>query len=320
MTNRFEQFEWTDAVMRDCRHLVRLAIYEDLNRARDWTTVTLVPREARGVADVVAREPGVIAGIPAAQIVLDLMKADITWTDQARDGDGVGAGTVIANMSGSARDILTCERIILNLIGRLSGVATLTRSYSDAIASTKARVLDTRKTTPGWRRLEKYAVHYGGGVNHRFGLYDGVLIKDNHLAFGSDLDAKHQFTPDEAIATVRERLAVMVPKLREQMGPSSGAPLDVDEIVVGLEVDTLQQLEVVLPASPDYVLLDNMTLDQLRQAVAMRDAVDTNVELEASGGVNLDTIADIAATGVDRISVGALTHSATSLDIALDWR
>ena len=205
-------------------------------------------------------------------------------------------------------------------MGRLSGVATLTRRYADAIEGTNARVLDTRKTTPGWRRLEKYAVHYGGGINHRFGLYDGVLIKDNHLAFGSELDPRHRFTPAEAVDTVRKRLAVMVPELREQTGPAPGVPLDVDQIVIGLEVDTLEQLESVLPTSPDYVLLDNMNLDQLRRAVALRDAVDPGVELEASGGVTLETIADIAATGVDRISVGALTHSAVSLDFALDWR
>jgi nicotinate-nucleotide pyrophosphorylase (carboxylating) len=191
--------------------------------------------------------------------------------------------------------------LLLNLVGRLSGVATLTRRFVDAVQGTPARIYDTRKTTPGWRRLEKYAVKCGGGCTHRTGLFDAVLIKDNHLAW-------MQLRPGDAVRRAREFLRAT---LRD--------PAQAETMLLEVEVDTLEQLEDALPAGPDIVLLDNMSLEQLRAAVARRNAVDPGIELEASGGVNLRTVRGIAETGVERISVGALTHSAVSLDVALDW-
>jgi nicotinate-nucleotide pyrophosphorylase (carboxylating) len=201
--------------------------------------------------------------------------------------------------------LLTCERLVLNLLGRLSGIASLTRQYVKAIAGTKARIYDTRKTTPGWRRLEKYAVRCGGGFNHRLGLFDAVLIKDNHLVVGAEARGE-QFTPAEAVRRARQFLA-------------SAFPERPDPMIVEVEVDTLDQLREVLSAQPDLVLLDNMSLGDLRAAVALRDSEAPSVQLEASGGVRLETVAEIARTGVDRISAGALTHSAAWLDIGLDW-
>ena len=216
-------------------------------------------------------------------------------------------------MKGRPGACLAAERVLLNLLGRLSGIATLTRQYVDAMAGTKARIYDTRKTTPGWRRLEKYAVRCGGGWNHRTGLFEAVLIKDNHLAFGSQSPATAtatdalRYTPAEAVGLARRFL-------REQAAADAAAPM-----IVEVEVDSLDQLDAVLAAGPDLVLLDNMQPGELRQAVARRDAVAPAVELEASGGVDLRGVRRIAETGVERISVGALTHSAVALDIGLDW-
>ena len=196
---------------------------------------------------------------------------------------------------------------LLNMLGRLSGVATLTRRYVDAVAGTGARIFDTRKTTPGWRRLEKLAVRAGGGWNHRLGLFDGVLIKDNHLALGAAGNDGACFTPGEAVARARRFVEGM------SADQSTGG------MMIEVEVDSLAQLDEVLPLSPDVVLLDNMTVDLLRLAVARRNAAKPAVQLEASGGVTLENVREIAGSGVDRISVGALTHSASWLDVALDW-
>jgi nicotinate-nucleotide pyrophosphorylase (carboxylating) len=193
------------------------------------------------------------------------------------------------------RSILVAERTALNFLQRLSGIATLTARYAERIVGTPAVLLDTRKTTPGWRLLEKYAVRCGGGTNHRLGLYDGVLIKDNHLA---------------ALRHGTQGVAEAVAAARSQYG---------QRVPIEVEVDTLEQLDVALTAGPDIILLDNMGPERLRQAIARRDALAPSIRLEASGGVNLDTIAAIAATGIDRISVGALTHSAIALDIGLDY-
>ena len=201
--------------------------------------------------------------------------------------------------------MLSAERLVLNLLGRLCGIATLTRQYVDAVSATKARIYDTRKTTPGWRRLDKYAVGCGGGFNHRTGLFDAVLIKDNHLAFGAH-EAETAFTPAEAVTRARQFAADHPSDTRRAA-------------IIEVEVDTLAQLDAVLPSRPDLVLLDNMAVDDLREAARRRDALGEPIELEASGGVNLDTVAKIAASGVDRISVGALTHSAACLDVGLDW-
>jgi nicotinate-nucleotide pyrophosphorylase (carboxylating) len=296
----FTQIQWDERLEDDCRQIVRLAVREDLDRVYDWTTVALSAPDARGRVAVVTRQPGMIAGLRAARVALDEMEIPASWEPAVEDGQSVEAGQIVAEIAGNVRDLLTTERLLLNLIGRLSGVATLTGRYVAAVRGTTARVYDTRKTTPGWRRLEKYAVRCGGGCNHRTGLFDAVLIKDNHLALS-------HLTPEAAVRKAREFLDGMLSQ--EETG----------RMIIEVEVDTLQQLESVLPERPDIVLLDNMSLDQLRTAVQRRNAAASSVELEASGGVNLESILDIAETGVDRISVGALTHSAVSLDVGLDW-
>ena len=301
MGKEFAQIEWDERLEDDCRQIVRLAVREDLDYLYDWTTVALAPTDAPGRVAVVARRPGTIVGIKAAEVTLDEMDINAEWKPAVDDGQSVDAGVRVAEIKGSIRDLLTSERLLLNLIGRLSGIATLAQQYVEAVRGTKARVYDTRKTTPGWRRLEKYAVRCGGGRNHRTGLFDAVLIKDNHLALAG-------CSPSEAVLRARQFL-------REMMPDGSQA----DRMIVEVEVDTLDQLDNVLPHGPDIVLLDNMTVDQLREAVARRDATNSSVELEASGGVNLETVRAIAETGVDRISVGALTHSAVNLDVGLDW-
>lgn len=317
MSRDFEQLTWNDAVAEDCRQLVRLAVREDLDRLHDWTTVALVPPDVAGRAAVVCREAIVVAGMPAAELALREMDSRVRWRPEANDGASLAAGATLAVVEGPARSLLTSERIVLNLLGRLCGVATLSRRYVDAVAGTKARVYDTRKTTPGWRRLEKYAVRQGGGHNHRTGLFDAVLIKDNHLAFGRQGDggggsADGPFSPAEAVRRARAFLAEMTATASDK--PAAEPP------IVEVEVDTLEQLEQVLTAEPDVVLLDNMTPAVLAEAVAIRDRAGSRAELEASGGVNLDTVRRIAESGVERISVGRLTHGAVSVDIGLDWR
>lgn len=299
----YQQTDWDADVEDDCRQLVRLAVREDLEREQDWTTIALVDPDLEGRADITPRRPGVVCGLQAAAVVLDEMEANVRLETFADDGDEASPGAAIGSLSGGVRDLLTCERIVLNVIGRLSGVATLTRAYVEqAKQGGNARVYDTRKTTPGWRRLEKFAVRRGGGRNHRLGLFDGILIKDNHLAAGNRDHGP--WSPAEAVRTAR-KFATEVKTRRK--------------LLIEIEVDTLEQLQIVLPEQPDIVLLDNMSLDELRAAVDFRNQLAPTVELEASGGVTLETIADISSTGVDRISVGALTHSAASLDVGLDW-
>ena len=310
MAKEFQQIAWDEVVEDDCRQIVRLAVREDLGRTNDWTTLALVPHDRRGRAAVVAREAGVACGLRAAEVVLDEMESGVALGDAVADGTRIEAGTRLACLEGSTRSLLICERTVLNFLGRLSGVATLTRQYVDAVADTGAKIYDTRKTTPGWRRLEKYAVGCGGGQNHRTGLFDAVLIKDNHLAV---------FQTGEAVSGAAEAIARVRKFLHDPIG---GGRLD--EMVVEIEVDTLAQLEEVLAAAPDVatpdiVLLDNMAPERLCEAVALRDRLAPEVELEASGGVRLETVHGIAACGVERISVGALTHSARSLDVGLDW-
>lgn len=286
----------------NCFQLITLALREDLDGKGDLTSEAILSDDLQGQAVFVARARGVVAGLPAASYVLGRV-ADLraqsgtsTFFDPVlKDGEFVAAGSQLATVKGPMRLLLTMERTALNFLQRLSGVATQTRRFVDAVAGLPVKILDTRKTTPGWRLLEKYAVRCGGGHNHRIGLYDGILIKDNHLApIGSGPDAI-----TKAIRAAREKVGHIVP--------------------VEVEVDTLDQFDAALAAKPDIVLLDNMTLDQMREAVCRRNAVAPDVLLEASGGVNLDTVRGIAETGVDRISVGALTHSATALDIALDY-
>jgi nicotinate-nucleotide pyrophosphorylase (carboxylating) len=251
-----------------------------------------------------ARRSGVVAGLPFVAMTLAAVDPQLEWLPHLEDGQPVGQGSCAGVIRGPVRGMLSTERIVLNLICRLSGIASLTRKYVEAVAGTKAKIYDTRKTTPGWRRLEKYAVRCGGGQNHRGGLFDAVLIKDNHLAWGAQADVsafRGTYTPAEAV-----RIA------KSQVRESSK--------IVEVEVDTLDQLKEVLPANPDIVLLDNMPPEKLRRAAEMRNRLNSAVELEASGGINLQTIRAAAESGVERISVGALTHSAVALDFGLDWR
>jgi nicotinate-nucleotide pyrophosphorylase (carboxylating) len=278
-----------------CERLARLALDEDLGGRGDLTSAALIPADLQGRAAFVARAPGVVAGLPAVRQVCALVEPRLRRDEVVADGERVQPGQQLALVQGPMRGLLTAERTALNFLQRLSGVATQTAAYVAAVVGLPCKVLDTRKTTPGWRLLEKYAVRMGGGHNHRMGLYDGVLVKDNHLAaLGGGADAVRQ-----AVALARDRYGTRVS--------------------VEVEVDTLEQLDVALSASPDVVLLDNMTTELMREAVRRRDAAAPGVQLEASGGVTLATLRAIAESGVDRLSVGALTHSAKALDIALDY-
>lgn len=306
MTKEFHQFQWDEMVERDCRQLVRMWAEEDWGGKQDWTTLALIPRGTPGIARVVARESGMISGMTAAGVALKELNLDTHWRPSVSDGDAVEAQAEIAEVSGAARDLLTVERLLLNLLGRMSGISTITQRYVNAISGSRAKIYDTRKTIPGWRRMEKYAVACGGGCNHRTGLFDAVLIKDNHLAIRNRLRG-YDGSPANAVRQVRQFLQEVLPKNESH------------EMIVEVEVDTLEQLQDVLAQSPDIVLLDNMSLDQLRRAVDQRDQLCPRTQLEASGRVNLQTVGEIATTGVDRISVGALTHSAVNLDIGLDW-
>jgi len=277
-----------------CQSLVDLAVREDLGISGDRTTMALVPADADGAAVFVARSTGVLAGLPAAALVAEVFDPNLSFHPLRSDGETVHRGDRIATIRGTMRSILMAERTMLNFLQRLSGVATNTRRYVDAVAGLPVTILDTRKTTPGWRLLEKYAVRMGGGQNHRVGLYDGILIKDNHLAVLAD------YSDPIGMAIRRARQA---------------AP----DLPIEIEVDSFDQFVRALACSPDIILLDNMTHDELRACVDQRRARTVPVQLEASGGVTLGTVRSIAETGVDRISVGALTHSAVALDIALDF-
>ena len=272
----------TDTVER----VVLAALAEDVG-AGDVTTEATVADGAVGTAELLVKEAGVVCGLRVAETAFRALDPEIRFEAFASDGDDVEPPAVVARMTGSERAILTAERVALNFLGRLSGIATQTRRYMEAVEGTGAAVLDTRKTTPGLRALEKYAVAAGGGRNHRFGLDDAVLIKDNHLRAAGSIAA--------AVTLVRAAT----------------------DLSVEVECETLVQVGEALDAGVDAILLDNMPLDELRAAVAL---VDGRARLEASGGVTLDTIRAIAETGVDEISVGALTHSARSLDVSLELR
>jgi len=298
-TQRCDEF-----LLDDLEQLVRLAIREDLARGLDLTTVAVVPEGLAASARIVARAAGRAAGIDLIEHIVKTIGAAMTVEPHVSDGQAFAAGDVLVTLTGDARDVLTCERTILNFLGPLCGIATWTARHVIELQGLPTRLYDTRKTTPGWRRLEKYAVHCGGGHNHRSGLYDAILIKDNHLACHARSTGQ-LLSPSQAVAHARHFLS-------EQPDAASDA-------IVEIEVDSLEQLADALTAEPDIVLLDNMSNEQLRQAVGMRDAQAAGVQLEASGGVNLKTLRGIAQAGVDRISVGALTHSAINLDLGLDW-
>ena len=270
--------------------LIDAALREDLGPG-DWTTRWTVPEALGATARVTAKAPGVAAGLEVAREVFLHVAPDAAVSLRVSDGAPLAPGDVLLEVSGSARGILTAERTALNFLGRLCGIATLTRRYVDAVVGTGARILDTRKTTPGMRLLEKQAVRAGGGSNHRFGLHDMVLIKENHIAAAGGIRA--------ALAAVRQQ---------------NGRDLPVE-----IETATLAQVDEVLEiGGVDRILFDNMKRRQLRQAVErVRASEDPRPETEASGGISLDTVRDIAATGVDFVSVGALTHSAPALDLSL---
>lgn len=293
-----------DFLLDDLSQLVRLAIREDLARGMDLTTLAVVPPGLSATANIAARAAGVAAGFDLIPQILETIGAEVSVELHVQDGEHFAAGQLLATLQGDARDVLTCERTVLNFLGRLCGIATWTAQHVELLRDLTARLYDTRKTTPGWRRLEKYAVQCGGGHNHRSGLYDAVLIKDNHLACHARITGQ-LLSPSQAVEHARRFLA-------EQ-------PDIATDTIIEIEVDSLQQLADALTAAPDIVLLDNMSNADLRQAVAMRDSVSRDVQLEASGGVNLQTLRGIAETGVDRISVGGLTHSAINLDLGLDW-
>jgi len=278
-----------------CGLLVEMALEEDLGAAGDVTSRAIIPPDWTGRAAFIARSAGVLAGLPAVGSVFAAVDANLTLQPLHEDGARLEPGQRIAIGVGPLGSLLTAERTALNFLQRLSGIATMTRRYVDAVAGLPVKILDTRKTTPGWRLLEKYAVRCGGGQNHRLGLYDGVLIKDNHLA---------------ALGGGPEALELAVYRTRQELK---------HPMILEVEVDAIDQLQAALARLPNIVLLDNMTLDQLQDAVQLRNLVAPGVNLEASGGVTLETVRAIAETGVDRISVGALTHSAPALDIALDY-
>jgi nicotinate-nucleotide pyrophosphorylase (carboxylating) len=271
--------------------IIRRALSEDIGTG-DVTTLATVPADAMAAAVMVAREPLVVCGLPLAEAVFKEVSAKTEIERQAEDGARANRGQTLLHLRGPAGSILTAERVALNFVQRLSGIATMTARFVEAVAGTRARILDTRKTTPGLRQLEKYAVTCGGGTNHRAGLFDRVLIKDNHLA------ALRQEPPNAIEAAVR-RAREKYPKLE-----------------VEVEADTLEQVEQALLARADVILLDNMSNEDLRAAVWL---VNGRAKTEASGGVSLASVRPIAETGVDYISIGALTHSARAVDIALDF-
>jgi nicotinate-nucleotide pyrophosphorylase (carboxylating) len=276
----------------EIRAAIEASLAEDVG-AGDVTTLATVPANAQAAAVIAAREPLVVAGLGFAMQAFRLLSREIDLVEQCVDGENIPPGRSVLNVRGQARAILTAERVALNFLQRLSGVATMTRQFVDAVAGTKAKILDTRKTTPGWRRFEKYAVACGGGQNHRFGLFDMVLIKDNHLVALRDAQPS-------AIAAGVARARQSYPNLK-----------------VEVEADNLNQVQQATAAGADIILLDNMSLADLRAAVNL---VQGKSKLEASGGVNLSNVRAIAETGVDFISVGAITHSARAVDIGLDFK
>jgi len=268
--------------------VVRAALEEDLGRAGDITSQLTVPQARTVTARLVARKPGRIAGLVCAEAAFRLIDANVTFAASAADGSDVVGGTLLATVKGSARNILTAERVALNFLGPLSGTATATAALVKAVEGTSARIVCTRKTLPGLRSLQKYAVRCGGGFNHRFGLDDAAMVKDNHIAAAGGIAP--------AFAALRAGLGHMVK--------------------IEVEVDSITQLEEALAHGADTILLDNMSLDNLRRAVRLAKG---RAVLEASGNVTLATVRAIAETGVDYISSGAITHSAPNLDIGLDF-
>jgi nicotinate-nucleotide pyrophosphorylase (carboxylating) len=274
------------ALSRDILNAIRRALKEDVGRG-DATTNAIVPPEARMKGQIVAKQDGIIAGLDAARAAYQLLDSEVDFAAQVEDGSRVTRGGILALVSGRARSLLTAERTALNFLGRMSGIATLTRQFVDAVAGTRAVILDTRKTAPGLRAADKLAVKLGGGGNHRIGLYDMILIKDNHIDFAGGIE--------EAVRRAR--------------AARSGLPIEV-------EARTLGDLKIALQLGVERILLDNMSVEEMAEAVRLTNG---RAKLEASGNVTLETVRRIAETGVDFISVGALTHSAKAFDVSFDY-
>ncbi|MCS5702918.1 MAG: carboxylating nicotinate-nucleotide diphosphorylase [Acidobacteria bacterium] len=275
----------TDGTNAD--RFLRLALEEDLGDAGDITSSAVVPEGTSAQAHVVARSPGIIAGLGVMLRTFTIVDPEVHTESLVQDGTLVDAGSLLAIVTGSARSLLAAERVALNLLGQLSGVATATRELVDQIAGTNASLVDTRKTVPGLRALQKAAVQAGGGQNHRMGLYDAVLIKDNHIAVAGSVE-------------------VAVEQARAAVGPGTS---------IEIEVESTEQLEAAIAAGADIVMLDNMSVNEMREAVLITDG---RCRTEASGGIMIGTVREVAKTGVDMISVGWITHSAPALDVALD--
>ena len=373
MAKDYQAITWCSAVEDDFRTLLDIAIREDVESIGDLTSLSLIPEKAIGRAAVVSRDEGVIAGMPTVQIICEAISPDLRWEPLVEDGAHVGKKQKIGILSGPARAMMQAERLILNFVARLSGIATTTNQYVQLIADTKSKVYDTRKTTPGWRLLEKYATCCGGAQNHRAGLYDAILIKDNHLALAAGraglgaleydpalavrkvrrfLEEQDELGPrppvhchGNLIATCKMRTSLLAAvaevtgsavlsqiiaktpcheleiahKENQQVPRKPADNFPAKDVIVEVEVDTFQQFEEVLSADPDIIMLDNMSCDMMRRAVELRNQRKPEIELEASGGITLRTIHDVAMTGVERISVGALTHSFQMFDLGLDW-
>lgn len=373
MAKDYQAITWCSAVEDDFRSLLDIAIREDVESIGDLTSLSLIPEKAVGRAAVVSRSEGVIAGMPTVQIICEAISPDLRWEPLVEDAAHVGRKQQIGILSGPARAMMQAERLILNFVARLSGIATTTNEYVQRIADTKSKVYDTRKTTPGWRLLEKYATCCGGAQNHRAGLYDAILIKDNHLALAAGraglgaleydpalavrkvrrfLEEQDELGPrppvhchGNLIATCKMRTSLlaavaevtgsavlsqiiaktpchkleMANQENQQVPRKPADNFPAKDVIVEVEVDTFQQFEEVLSADPDIIMLDNMSCEMMSRAVALRNQRKPEIELEASGGITLNTIHDVAMTGVERISVGALTHSFQIFDLGLDW-
>jgi nicotinate-nucleotide pyrophosphorylase (carboxylating) len=280
-----------EQTVSDTRQLISMALVEDLDEYGDVTSQSLVDAEEQAHAEIIAREACCLAGLNVARMVFQAVDKSICWAPKCADGVCVVAGTPCVELSGPLRAILTAERTALNFLQRLSGIATVTRAFVQQAGNTRTRILDTRKTTPGWRRLEKYAVTCGGGTNHRMGLFDMIMIKDNHR---NNWVRRGRGGLGDAVRTARTRFP---------------------EHPVEIEVESIEDLRSVLDAQPDWILLDNMSTDDMRACV---EACAGRCKLEASGGITLDTIAEVAKTGVDAVSLGCLTHSARAVDLSLE--
>lgn len=291
------ELQFGEPEKKAAERLIVMALEEDLGGLGDLTSQTLIQKDENATVSLITRKSGVLAGLPIVEMVFAELDSSISCNFLLSDGDELKSGDRIAYFSGSLLVLLTAERTVLNFLTHLSGIASLTRRFVEAVCDIRTTILDTRKTHPGYRILEKYAVRAGGGANHRMGLYDGVLIKDNHLA------GWKEFHVGKTIAD-----AIRLAKSNHS-----------DEIPIEVEVDNLQQLEEALSAKPDMILLDNMDCDTMKRAVELRNDSGCEIPLEASGGIGLENVRQVAERGVERISLGCLTHSATALDLAFDW-